>query len=116
MMRHVLGSDYGDLAEAAHCTGSVSPGTLEYEFADTAFLDGVAVASAALKQPADDFARALRMAVEKIAAYKVAMTAILMYSLIVHIDNESVLIADGDGAVQPPGPVRYHIKLIHVIE
>lgn len=110
MMRHAFRGDNRDLAETAYGTGTVGPGALENKLMHSTLLYRVTVAAAALKQAADDFTRALRVTVEEIAADKVAVTAILAHRLVVHIYDDAVLVADGDGAVQPPSPVRNHVN------
>ena len=66
MMRHAFRGDNRDLAETAYGAGTVSPGALENQLMHSTLLYRVTVAAAARKQAADDFTRALRVAVEEI--------------------------------------------------
>ena len=60
---------------------------------------GIGVAAPCLKQMTDDLLRTRRMAGEKIAADEVAVVAVGVTGFLIHVKDNALGIAHGDGAV-----------------
>lgn len=78
----------------------------------TLLLDGVAVRAARLQQVTDYARGTFTVAAEKVLSDQAAMLLLLSHGRIVLIDNHSVLVTDGYGAVQLLGPVRYYHNVV----
>ena len=75
-------------------------------------LDGIRIGAPFRQQPPDYPHGMLVMAVEQILPYKIPMLLILFHRPVIHIDDNPILIANRNAAIQPFSPIWYHNHLV----
>ena len=79
-------------------------------------LDSIRI-GAPFRQQSPDYPHGmLIMAVEQILPHKIPMLLILFRRPVIHIDDNSILIANRNAAIQPFSPIWYHIKEVLAID
>ncbi len=75
-------------------------------------LDSIRIGSPFRQQSPDYPHGMLIMAVEQILPHKIPMLLILFHRPVIHIDDNPVLIANRNAAIQPFSPIWYHNHLV----
>ena len=76
-------------------------------------LDGIRIGAPLRQQPPDYPHGMLVMAVEQILPYKIPMLLILFHRPVIQIDDNPILIANRNAAIQPFSPIWYHNHLVY---
>ena len=106
--------NHGNLTEPGHYTVFL-PCALENHLVHPVLFNRIGV-GAPFRQQSPDYPHGmLVMAVEQILPHKIPMLLILFHRPVIHVNDNPILIANRNAAIQPFSPIWYHNHLVLVI-